>query len=125
MRALLTGGSSPLGAGVLRCLLADSAYAEIWCSVHRRDIPLSHPKLRRIELRLDGEISLEEIPAPLDAVVHFAAVTHSRDEQVYWDVNYHGTMRLARSARERGCRRFVFVSTRCATEGSGAYGESK
>ena len=65
------------------------------------------------------------VEGELDAVVHFAAVTHSRDEQVYWDVNYHGTMRLARSARERGCRRFVFVSTRCATEGSGAYGESK
>ena len=30
-----------------------------------------------------------------------------------------------RRARENGCRRFVYISTRCATHGSGAYGESK
>jgi len=34
-------------------------------------------------------------------------------------------MRLANAARARGCRRFVYISTRCATPDSGAYGESK
>jgi nucleoside-diphosphate-sugar epimerase len=125
VRALFTGGSSPLGAAVLACLLEADAYREVWCGVHRRDVPLAHPKLRRLPLRLDADLSLDEIPAPLDEVVHFAGVTHARDEQAYRDVNERGTLRLAEAARARGCRRFSYVSTRCATEGSGAYGESK
>ena len=125
MRALFTGASSPLGGRVLRCLLEDSAYTEVWCGVHERDVEITHPKLRRFKLRLEGEASLGEIPAPLDTVIHFAGVTHARDEQRYWDVNLRGTARLAENARELGCRRFAYVSTRCATEGSGAYGESK
>jgi nucleoside-diphosphate-sugar epimerase len=125
MRVLFTGGSSPLGARVLECLLADETYSEIWCGVHEREVPLHHPKLRMIRLRLEDETNLNEIPAPLDLVIHFAGETHARDEQKYWDVNLRGTVRLAESARKLGCRRFVYTSTRCATKGSGAYGESK
>ena len=125
MRALFTGASSPLGGRVVRCLVEDSAYTEVWCGVHERDVRVTHPKLRRFKLRLEGEFSLDEIPAPLDLVVHFAGVTHARDDETYWDVNQRGTARLAEHARRLGCRRFVYVSTRCATMGSGAYGESK
>jgi nucleoside-diphosphate-sugar epimerase len=125
MSVLFTGGSSPLGAGVLRCLLASETFTEIWCGVHERDVEVEHPKLRRISLRLEDEANLSEIPAPLDLVIHFAGVTHALDEERYWDVNLRGTMRLAKEARARGCRRFVYVSTRCATPESGAYGESK
>ena len=32
---------------------------------------------------------------------------------------------MAEAVRANGCRRFVYISTRCATRGSGAYGESK
>jgi UDP-4-keto-D-QuiNAc 4-reductase len=125
MRLLFTGGSSPLGARVLRGLVEDDAYAEVWCGVHRREVPFEHPKLLRVPLSLGGEVSLEGVPAPLDTVVHFAGLTHARDAQRYRDVNHRGTVRLAERARSLGCRRFVYVSTRCATEGSGAYGESK
>src|SRR5919106_2078954 len=58
-------------------------------------------------------------------VIHFAGVTHASDEQQYRKVNLEGTVRLAEAARANGCRRFVYISTRCATRGSGAYGESK
>jgi nucleoside-diphosphate-sugar epimerase len=52
-------------------------------------------------------------------------VTHASDEQQYWKVNAEGTIRLAKTTHENGCRRFVYISTRCATRGGGAYGESK
>ena len=125
MRVLLTGGSSVLGARVLRCLLADEAYAEVWCGVHRRDVAVAHAKLRKLPLSLAGGFDLSAIPAPLDLVVHFAALTHAQDERAYWAVNFRGTTGLADEARARGCRRFFYVSTRCAAPGSGAYGESK
>lgn len=125
MRVLLTGGASPLGSRVLSCLLEDERVGEVWCGVHKHDVSLAHPKLRRVELHLEDEMVLTDIPAPLDEVIHLAGVTHARDERSYWDVNFRGTMRLAERARSLGCRRFVYVSTRCATAGSGAYGESK
>ena len=79
-----------------------------------------------IRLNLEGDaLALPEISLPLDLVIHFAGVTHANDPEAYWNVNFRGTMRLARAARALGCRRFVYVSTRCAVEGSGAYGESK
>lgn len=125
MKVLFTGASSPLGMRVLRCVLEDEEYAEVWCGVHDRAVSISHPKLRQFKLRLECPLDLSEIAAPLTQVVHFAAATHARDEREYWDVNLRGTVNLATAARALGCRRFVYVSTRCAAEGSGEYGASK
>ncbi len=125
MRALFTGGSSQLGTRVLQCVLDDERYDEVWCSKHKRAVPLRHPKLRVLERDLNEGLDLREIPAPLTQVVHFAAATHARLERKYWEVNFEGTVKLMEAARSLGCRRFFYASTRCATEGSGAYAESK
>jgi nucleoside-diphosphate-sugar epimerase len=122
MRILVTGASSPLAVGVIRQLLLHSD-AELWCGRHRKDIPINDPRLHVIDLDLESDLS-GTLP-PLDMVIHFAGVTHASDEQQYWKVNLEGTVRLAQAARANGCRRFVYISTRCATHGSGAYGESK
>ncbi len=124
MRILVTGASSPLAARVVNDLLDTDA--EIWCAQHKRDVSISASSVRIVQLDLESEAGLASIQkVPFDQVVHFAGVTHADDDQQYWKVNLEGTMRLAKSVRNNGCRRFVFVSTRCATAGSGAYGESK
>jgi nucleoside-diphosphate-sugar epimerase len=120
MRILVTGASSPLAVGVMRQLLLDSE-VELWAGRHRKEIRLSDPRLHVIDLDLESELT----GTPFDMVIHFAGVTHASDEQQYWKVNLEGTRRLAQATYEAGCRRFVYVSTRCATHGSGAYGESK
>jgi nucleoside-diphosphate-sugar epimerase len=122
MRILVTGASSPLAVGVLRQLLLNSNQ-ELWCGRHRKEIPIVDPRLHVIDLDLESDFN-EALP-PFDLVVHFAGVTHASDEQQYWKINLEGTMRLAEAVRRNGCRRFVYISTRCATPGSGAYGESK
>jgi nucleoside-diphosphate-sugar epimerase len=122
MRVLVTGASSPLAVGVLRHLLLNSDW-ELWCGRHRKDIPLDDPRLHVIDLDLESEVT--SLHTPFDMVIHFAGVTHASDEQQYWNVNLEGTMRLAKATRANGCRRFVYISTRCATSSSGAYGESK
>jgi len=96
---------------------------ELWAGRHRKDIPLVDARLHVIDLDLASELSLSR--TPFDMVIHFAGVTHASDEQQYWRVNLEGTRRLAQAVHENGCRRFVYISTRCATHGSGAYGESK
>src|SRR3954447_17234416 len=121
MRILVTGASSPLAVGVRQLLLPRDV--EIWCGRHRKDIPLTDPRLQVIDLDLESDLSAAL--SRFDMVIHFAGVTHASDEQQYWKVNLEGTVRLAEAARESGCRRFVYISTRCATHGSGAYGESK
>jgi nucleoside-diphosphate-sugar epimerase len=124
MRILVTGASSPLAVGVIRQLVLQSD-VELWCGRHRKDIPLTGPRLHVIDLDLESDLSGALSHERFDMVVHFAGVTHAADEQQYWKVNLEGTRRLAQAARENGCRRFVYISTRCATHGSGAYGESK
>jgi nucleoside-diphosphate-sugar epimerase len=123
MRILVTGASSPLAVGVLRQLLLNSDW-ELWCGRHRNDIPLADPRVHVIDLDLESDLSALS-REQFDMVVHFAGVTHASDEEQYWKVNRDGTVRLAAAVRANGCGRFVYISTRCATRGSGAYGESK
>ena len=124
MRILVTGASSPLALGVLRCLLLNRDL-EFWCARHRKDIPVNDPRVHVIDLDLESDVREALSRTQFDLVIHFAGVTHAADEKQYWDVNLDGTVRLAEAVRANGCRRFVYISTRCATQGSGAYGESK
>ena len=120
----MTGASSPLAVGVLRQLLLNSD-VEVWCGRYRRDVPLADPRLHVIDLDLESDLSSAFSHTHFDMVIHFAGATHESDEQRYWKINVEGTVRLAEAVRANGCRRFVYISTRCATKGSGAYGESK
>ena len=124
MRILVAGASSPLAVGVLRQLLLNRDL-ELWCGRHRKEIPIENPRLRVIDLDLESDLSRTLSGMHFDLVIHFAGLTHASDENQYWKVNLEGTVRLAKVTRENGCRRFVYISTRCATHGSGAYGESK
>lgn len=122
MRILVTGASSPLAVDVLRRLLLKSD-VELWCGRHRTDIPLVDQRLHVIDLNLESDLG--SLSQRFDLVIHFAGVTHAPDERQYWRINFEGTLRLAEAVRAHGCRRFVYISTRCATRASGAYGESK
>jgi len=124
MRILVTGASSPLAVGVIRQLLLNSD-VELWCGRHRKEIPIVDSRLQVVDIDLESDLTGPLSRANFDMVIHFAGVTHASEEPRYWKVNLDGTVRLAEATRENGCRRFVYISTRCATQGSGAYGESK
>ena len=98
---------------------------EIWCSRHRTEIPISDDRVHLIDFDLESEFASSLSARQFDTVVHLAAVTHAVDETQYWKLNTEATARLARAVYKDGCRNFVYISTRCATAGSGAYGESK
>ena len=121
---MITGASSSLAVGVIRQLL-ETSDAEIWCGRHRTEIPISDDRVHTIDLDLESDFDSSLSGREFDTVIHFAGVTHSVDEAYYWKINTEATARLARAVHKNGCRRFVYISTRCATTGSGAYGESK
>ena len=58
-------------------------------------------------------------------IIHAAAVTHSRDETDYFEVNFQGTVNLVNAAGWNPDLRFVFISSRTAGAHGGAYAESK
>jgi nucleoside-diphosphate-sugar epimerase len=125
MRILFTGASSVVGSRVLKRILKSVDDVEIWCVRHKNEVAIPDSRIRVVDLDLAQTVERASLPDAFDLVIHFAGVTHAHDPEVYRAVNVHGTMRLTELARARGCRRFVYISTRCATPGSGAYGESK
>ena len=125
MRILFTGASSVVGSRVLKRILESVDDAEVWCVRHQSEVSIQDTRVRVIDLDLAGMLEPESLPQAIDLVIHFAGVTHAPDAHAYAEVNLRGTMRLAELVRARGCRRFVYISTRCATPDAGAYGESK
>ena len=125
MRILFTGASSVAGRRVLERLLETTEDLEVWCVRHHGDVAITDARVRVLDFDLAEPIHEDRLPDTIEMTIHFAGVTHSRDAERYWEVNHRGTTRLAECVRARGCRRFVYISTRCATAGSGAYGESK
>lgn len=62
----------------------------------------------------------------IDIVIHGAAITHTQDQDKYFEINVDGTRSLIRaSVGISDNLRFVLISSRTATEESGAYGKSK
>jgi nucleoside-diphosphate-sugar epimerase len=74
------------------------------------------------ELRVDIRDVRPSDLAGFDAVVHLAALSNDPigelDERLTDDINYRGTIRLGRAAREVGVERFVFASS-CSMYGAG------
>ena len=125
MRILFTGASSVAGRRVLERLLRSTDNLEVWCTRHQGEVTIADSRVRILDIDLAGPFDEQVLPDAIDMTIHFAGVTHAHDSEAYWNVNHLGTMRLAECVRARGCRRFVYISTRCATPDSGAYGESK
>jgi nucleoside-diphosphate-sugar epimerase len=125
MRILFTGASSLAGRRVLKRLLHANKDIDVWCVRHLSEVAIADPRVHIIDLDLSRDFDGTLLPDRIEVTIHFAGVTHTEEAEKYWKVNHQGTMRLADCVRARGCRRFVYVSTRCATSGSGAYGESK
>ncbi len=60
-----------------------------------------------------------------DIILHAAAITHSKRQQPYYEVNVNGTKALIGAIPKGKTPLFVFISSRVAGERSGAYGVSK
>jgi UDP-glucuronate 4-epimerase len=126
MRILLTGGAGFIGSHLVDRLLAEGAEVTV---VDNLD-PFYEPavKLHNISAHIDnpgfafvrGDICRvaefgEQIPDPIDVIVHLAARAGVRpsiaDPTGYQHVNVAGTQSMLELAKERGVRHFVFASS--------------
>ncbi len=60
-----------------------------------------------------------------DMIIHAAAITHAFDTEKYYDINLKATQALVDLTKSNQALKFVFISSRTASEESGAYGISK
>ncbi len=117
---LVTGASGGIGSRLLRGL-GEQGWRRR-CLVHRRPVKDAD---ETVQGDLASPDSLRHAVAGAAAIVHLAAVTHSRSPSRYDGVNLVGTQNLLTAAREAGTRRFLFVSTRAISPDGGAYSRSK
>lgn len=111
MRVLVTGASGFVGSAL--CPALGAAGHRVLRAVRRDD---GQP-----DTVVSGDLGpscdwLDRVDCP-DVIVHLAARVHQMNERqddaerLHQQANTQGTLALARRARERGVRRFVFVSS--------------
>lgn len=121
MKVLLTGNRGYIGAVAAPLLRAaghdvagldNDLYAGCDFGEEPAKIPCSRKDLR--------DLSPSDLEG-FDAVAHFAALSNdplgNLNKQLTFDVNYHGSVKLAKLAKEAGVSRFVFSSS-CSTYGA-------
>lgn len=125
MRVLVTGHLGYLGAEMVpRLLRAGHEVVGLDTGLFE-GCDFALPPVRIPELRIDlRDVTCEHL-AGFEAVVHLAALSNDPwgdlDPSITYEVNLHGSIRLAAAARRAGVERFVFASS-CSTYGAGGDG---
>ncbi len=116
-RIFVTGGGSTLGAAVIG-LIAEKHH--VVALRHRSEVAQAYEIV-------DGDIARRgdyvDSLRSCERVLHLAALTHAVDPCDYHRTNLDATRVLVEACRDG--QHFVFVSSRAAVGGGGAYGESK
>lgn len=119
-KILVTGGCGYIGSVLVPILLERGYEVRVFDKLYFGEEPLKAVR-DKIEFVAGDVRSLD--PAILDGVhgvVHLGSLsndpTAAFDPEATQTINYDGTMKLARAAKERGIQRFTFAST-CAIYG--------
>lgn len=119
--AILFGASGFIGSYLLADLLASSNYAQVTVVV-RRELPVSHPKLKM----LTGDYStLRQLEPELAADDIFIALGTTRnntpDQRKYYEVDHDYPVLAAKLAKEHGAKSVFIVSSVGADAGSSTF----
>ncbi|SNT45822.1 NAD-dependent epimerase/dehydratase family protein [Rhodococcoides kyotonense] len=110
LRVAVTGATSDFAKAILPALLADDEVESV-IGVARRDVSLTHPKLRSVRSDIRSP-ELENIFRGCDVVVHLAFIVEElRDKRETHDINQRGSRNVLDSAYRAGVRRFVIASS--------------
>ena len=119
---LVTGASSEMGSALLRQLLNNSDLT-IRAMVHRSLVNVSGCEIRPGNLKNKG--LLVRALSGVDTVVHMAALTKSRRESDYFEVNVLGTKNLIDACLENGVKKIIYISSAAVSLNGGGYSRSK
>src|SRR4051795_2560885 len=123
MKVLGTGHDGYIGGVVVPLLLEDGHQVTAVDSGLFDGCDFGHPvQLTPIrELKLDIRDLTADDLADFDAVIHLAGISNDPlgdlAPEITFDINYHGSMRLAHLAKQVGVQRFLYASS-CSNYGA-------
>lgn len=115
MKVLVTGNKGYIGS-VLTRILINKGYKVIGLDTDYYSSPIQKNEFREIDqikkdIRKVNKNDLMEI----DAIIHLAALSNDPlgefNKKLTYDINYKGTMNLAKIAKEVGVKRFIYSSS--------------
>lgn len=69
--------------------------------------------------------SLDQATLNIDIVVHAAGITHTNQQNLYYQINTRGTENLLKACQKNKVKKFIYLSSRTAGQDGGAYAVSK
>ncbi|MFC1517404.1 NAD-dependent epimerase/dehydratase family protein [Candidatus Margulisiibacteriota bacterium] len=123
MKLFITGATGGLGKKLIPKLNSET-YDLTLLSIDQAD-PFKQKNAKIITADLLAPEKYQEYLTDIDTLIHFAAVTHTNDEKLYYRINTEGTRLLVKAAQKAKVGRFIFISTRAIGEKGGAYSNSK
>ncbi|MFI9388817.1 NAD-dependent epimerase/dehydratase family protein [Kutzneria sp. NPDC052558] len=117
---LVTGGQGYLGSVVGAALTGGGSRVTVVDNGRFSDVRTEQSGVDYLSADVRDVSDWQRVLSGVDAVVHLAAVVGdpacSVDENLAWETNYLGTIRVAEACRRAGVGRLVFAST-CSTYG--------
>ncbi|BBI30787.1 NAD(P)H-binding protein [Cohnella abietis] len=109
--AIVAGATGLIGSSLLNRLLADSRYETV-IALSRKALPISHPKLKVVEVTLE---SLPSVAPTLEADDWFCAlgttIKQAGSQEAFRQVDYEYPLVLGQQAAASGAKQFLLVSS--------------
>jgi len=119
MNFLVTGGAGYIGSVLVGMLLLREDKVRVFDKLYFDEKPLEDLKKRyghKLEI-IQGDVRNfnEDILDDIDAVIHLGALSNDPtadfDPKATVDINFRGTVNVARACKKKGIRRFSFASS--------------
>ncbi|MGE5421984.1 MAG: oxidoreductase [Ignavibacteriales bacterium] len=108
--ALVAGSTGLVGGELLKQLLEDAAYAQVY-SLARRPTGITHPKLAEIIIDFE-HLSEATIPVVDDVFCALGTtIKKAGSQEAFSRVDFHYVVELAKEARRSGAAQFMVVSS--------------
>ena len=124
MKILITGASGGIGKILIKKLI--KAEFDDLAILSRSKSKFKETENLKIKIgNLDDFNSLDKALKNIDVIIHLAGITHTNKTKKYFQINAIGTKNLLRAAKKNSVKKFIFISSRAASETGGTYAYSK
>jgi NADH dehydrogenase len=126
MRVLVTGGTGVVGEAAVTALIANGHDVRLLSRNADKDVEQFPEGVEAVSGDIADAARLQGVAQGCDAVVHVAGiVAESAPELTFERVNVQGTVNIVREAERAHVRRFVYLSSLGAHDGTSDYHRSK
>ena len=132
MKILITGATGIIGRKLIERLkqtenrFSEKIKYQLKILIHQ--IKNNNFKGKGVEIIIGDLLNLDSLNQAtlnVDTVVHLAGLTHSNRQNLYYQINTIGTENLLKVCQQNKVKKFIYISSRAASNNGGAYARSK